>query len=138
MPDTFQVKLQLSKDDFTKEKEELGDPTVHAIETVDPRDLDSATTEAMFIEPVTAIITVSAALLAERIVRHWIRSRENGVQIDMRQTPPIVSAIAGTPFGFVMAIKPDGEAVALKIDYGDVGNIAAAIENVTKIFGSGS
>ncbi|WP_455203315.1 hypothetical protein [Kaarinaea lacus] len=101
-----------------------------------PEELNPATAEARFIEPITATIAVaSVALLAERIVTHWLRSKEQGVEIDLRKKPALISRIAGTPMGFVMVIKPDGETQLMQVDYDNHSNLADVIQSITKLFG---
>lgn len=79
---------------------------------VDPSLVDSlpaeGLSEARFVEPVTAIITLTLATLSIRLVNHWLRSREAGVQIDQRTTPATVSRLAGVPLGTLSIIHPDG------------------------------
>lgn len=101
-------------------------------------ELNPGTTEARFIEPVTATILVaSAALVAERIVNHWLRSKEQGVEIDLRKKPPRISRLAGTPMGFVMVIKPDGESQLMQAKYDNQSQLAGVIESITKLVGGG-
>jgi hypothetical protein len=63
---------------------------------------------ARFIEPVSIIAAATAALLAYRLVEHWLSKDEQGVQIDARTQPATVTNIAGIPAGFVVIIAPDG------------------------------
>jgi len=72
---------------------------------------------AHFVEPVSLVATVTLAWLAKRLVDHWLKSKEQGVQIDLRVTPAAVSRIAGVPVGFVLVIAPDGTAKTIQATY---------------------
>lgn len=63
---------------------------------------------AHFVDPVTLVGVVTLAWLAKRMVDHWLKSKERGVQIDLREKPPAISRIAGTPMGFLVIINKDG------------------------------
>jgi hypothetical protein len=73
--------------------------------------------EVRFVDPVTAVVTVTLATLAVRFVNHWLKSREAGVQIDTRTVPPTLSRIAGTPAGFIVVIGIDDEATFHQAEY---------------------
>jgi hypothetical protein len=101
-------------------------------------ELNPKTVEARFVEPVTATIVVaSIAVLAERIVTHWLRNQEQGVEIDLTRKPPLVSRIAGTPMGFVIVIKPDGNTELMQAEYDNASKLAELIESITKTLGAG-
>jgi len=72
---------------------------------------------AHFVDPVTLVGVVTLAWLAERMVDHWLRSKEQGVQIDLREEPPAMSRIAGVPVGFLVIINRDGHAETHKATY---------------------
>lgn len=64
---------------------------------------------AHVLEPVSlSVVVTSLSVLAYRIVEHWLRRAEHGVQIDARTTPATISTIAGVPNGFVVVIGADG------------------------------
>lgn len=80
---------------------------------VDPSLIDSLPekdelAEARFVDPVTMTITLTLATLAVRLVNHWMKSSEAGVQIDLRTTPATISRLAGVPLGTLSIIHPDG------------------------------
>ena len=86
---------------------------------------------AHFVDPISAAVVVSAAALAERIITHWLRSREQGVQIDLTQDPPNVSAIANVPRGYVVVIDRGGVETH-KLDYDGQQNLSETLERVLK------
>lgn len=101
-----------------------------------PEELPPPGTGVRFIEPVTAtVLVVSAAVLAERIVMHWLRGKEQGVELDLRKTPSVVSRLAGTPAGFVVVIKPDGTSEVMQAKYDTPAQLAGVIEAITKSLG---
>lgn len=114
-----------------------GEPLeVRSKRALEPGDVTSPTTEAMFIEPLSALAMVSVAMLAERIVRHWIRKDEHGTQIDLTQDPVVVSRLAGVPMGYLVIITPDKQVETRKLDYEDESTLAAAIADVLRVFGA--
>lgn len=106
-------KLQLTDKQLKEEEFQL----VGDSEIIKTPPAGGAMRRAHFIDPVSVIIAATAAVLAECIVDHWLRSKEEGVQIDLNSHPPLVSRIAGVPFGFVMVIHPDKRIENLKLDY---------------------
>ena len=126
------LKLEIQMDETQLKDEQF---KVLSKRLLRPEEMNPSTTEARFIEPVTATIAVaSLALLAERIVTHWLRSKEQGVEIDLRKKPALVSRIAGTPMGFVMVIKPNGETQLMQVDYDNESNLVEIIKSITKLF----
>ena len=88
--------------------------------------------EARFVDPVTAVAVVSIAMLATRLVDHWLRGREQGVQIDLRETPPVISRLAGIPMGFLVVIDKDGKATTQQADYADSSEVIPLLQTVFK------
>jgi hypothetical protein len=94
--------------------EPSGAPTDKVLSTSLP---EAGLAEVRFVEPVTAIATITLATLAIRFVNHWLKSKQAGVQIDTRSVPPTLSRIAGTPAGFVVVISTDGKATLHQAKY---------------------
>lgn len=82
-----------------------GEPEDETLEgSLPPPGLD----EVRFVDPVTLIVTATLATLVLRVVRHWLKSKEAGVQIDLRTMPPTISRLAGVPAGMLVIIRADG------------------------------
>lgn len=64
--------------------------------------------EARFLEPVGLVFAAAGLTYLTRVVDGWLAGKGQGVQIDMRSTPPVVTNIAGIPNGYLIIIKPDG------------------------------
>lgn len=97
------------------DRSELGGLFLSAADDFEIKDVQAAEQShladaqtARFVEPVSVIAAASVALLAYRLVEHWLTSREHGVQIDARTQPATVTNISGIPAGFVVIIAPDG------------------------------
>jgi hypothetical protein len=73
--------------------------------------------KAHFIEPVSLTVTLTLAWIAKRMVDHWLKDREAGVQFDLRTTPATVSRVAGVPAGFIVLIDRDGKASTRQAKY---------------------
>ena len=73
--------------------------------------------ESMFVEPVTAVVVASVAVIAKRMVDDWLQSKEQGMQIDLRKDPPVFSRISNVPRGFVVIIDKEGNAKAEQAHY---------------------
>jgi hypothetical protein len=72
-------------------------------------DPDSPLVEARFVDPVTILVTATLALIAIRLVNHWLKSDERGVQIDLRTQPATISQLRNVPAGVLMIIDKDGK-----------------------------
>jgi hypothetical protein len=76
--------------------EEIVIESVSALE----KPLSPALGEARFVEPVTAVIAaVSLASFAKYIVAHYLKSKEHGVQIDLRTEPATLTEVPNVSTG---------------------------------------
>lgn len=66
--------------------------------------------DANFVDPVTAVLTITLAALAIRIVNHWLKSDEAGLQMDLRTVPPTISRLQNIPTGSLVIIDKNGKA----------------------------
>ncbi len=111
------IRLEIERRDVQAEQEASAEEfTIERMEAA-PRGSTSPVLEARFIEPVTLLAAVTLGWLAKRLVDHWLRDQERGVQIDLRTTPPTVSRIAGVPRGFLVIIDREGVARTEKTTY---------------------
>jgi len=96
--------------------EDSGDFKIENIEAI--TDLpEEPLAEARFVEPVTALVGTTVLYLAKRMIDHWFKEKEQGVMMDLREVPPLISRIAGIPMGFLVIIDKNGEATTHKVDY---------------------
>jgi hypothetical protein len=66
--------------------------------------------ESRFVDPVTLTISASLSLIAVRMVNAWLRSKERGVQIDLRKVPVEISRLESVPAGVIVVIDKSGKA----------------------------
>jgi len=64
------------------------------------------------------------------MVDHWLKSKEQGVQIDIREKPPAISKIAGVPMGFLVIINKDGHAETHRATYEKSEDLMPLLEKV--------
>ncbi len=55
------------------------------------------------------MLTISAAILANRLLHTWLADKTQGVLIDARQSPALISRLSGIPAGFMVVIGVDGK-----------------------------
>jgi hypothetical protein len=96
---------------------------------------DSPLVEARFVDPVTITATVTLALVAVRMVNHWLKSEERGVQIDLRTQPPTISHLRNVPAGVLVIIDKAGKASVQRQAYDKPEDLMPAL---TKIFAGAS
>jgi hypothetical protein len=117
MSDLVRLRIEMAQDDLALEQETVdGGLTIESVSPLEvskPKPLE----EGRFVEPVIIIATATLAVIAKRVVEHWLKRKEQGVQIDLRTTPPTFSSIANVPRGFVVIIDMNGGAKPHKIDY---------------------
>lgn len=91
----------------------------YVIENVEAlaRDPETPLQEARFVDPVTMTVTATLAVLAVRMVNHWLKSEERGVQIDLRTDPATISKLAGVPAGVIVVIDRSGTATVHREKY---------------------
>lgn len=129
---TFAVRMDLPREALAEERAVSAPGYELGKETALPPDPDAM--EARFIEPVTLIATVTVAMLAWRIVNHFLVKDGRGVLIDARNRPPLVSRLEEVPAGFVVLIKADGSSETLAAGKTDD---AALAELIGKVLGAG-
>jgi hypothetical protein len=128
---TFAVRMDLPREALAEERSVAAPGYELGQETALPPDPDAL--EAHFIEPVTLIATVTVAMLAWRIVNHFLVKDGRGVLIDARSQPPLVSRLEDVPAGFIVLVKADGSSEALAAGKTDD---AALAELIGKVLGS--
>jgi hypothetical protein len=105
---TVELRLETSQDDL---RSDLGpDLDIAAVEPLAEPSHGAALEEAHFVELVAVLVAGTVATIAKRIVDQWLRDRSQGVLIDVRAQPPLVSRVAGVPAGFLVLIDADGKA----------------------------
>lgn len=102
---------------------------VQEIQPMDPKRLPPLT-EAAFVDPVTMVAVATIATLATRLVNHWLRGREQGVQIDLRKKTPVVSRLAGVPRGFLVVINKDGTVETHKAEYEEGADLVPLLQTL--------
>ncbi len=132
MPDTILVRLETSQQDAEAEQaaaegsDEITIKSVEPIEAADPAD----PTVTRFVGTVAIIAATSISWIAGRMATTWLKDKEQGVQIDLRDRPATISRIAGVPNGFVVIINPDGTAETQKVDYENPDQLTALLTQV--------
>jgi hypothetical protein len=81
---------------------------VDAIEPLPTPPQVAPLTEARFLEVIAVVFSLTVASLAKRIVNRWLDDQSEGVLIDARQSPPLVSRVAGIPAGFLVLVDASG------------------------------
>lgn len=70
-----------------------------------------------FVEPVSVISIITLAWLTKRLVDHWLKSKEQGVLIDLQKSPIDISRIGGVPAGWIMIVNKDGTKETIQATY---------------------
>jgi hypothetical protein len=109
-----QIKLELPRD-VLKAEMALAGPQYSFAEPTELRP-DPDSMEANFIDPVSVIVVLTIAVLAERMLHYILTSNGQGVLVDTRDRPPRVSFLAGVPQGFVVIVKADGTTETVRAD----------------------
>jgi hypothetical protein len=119
MSDVINFRLDMTKEELKTEQEVSGDIDEFSIENIKPITSlpGEPLEEARFVEPVTALVGATVLYLAKRMIDHWFKEKEQGVMMDLREVPPLISRIAGIPMGFLVIINKDGQATTHKVDY---------------------
>jgi hypothetical protein len=114
-----EVQIETTAEEAGIEKQVAASNTDYKVTSVKPlqRGPDSPLVEARFVDPVTITATVTLALIAVRLVNHWLKSEERGVQIDLRTQPPTISQLRSVPAGVLVIIDKDGKASIQKQVY---------------------
>jgi hypothetical protein len=115
MDSSIKVRMEMMRDDleYTQGAEGLTIESVSSLETSTPRGLD----EARFIDSVVVVVTATVAVLAKHIVYYFLRSKEQGLQIDLRTIPATISVLANVPQGFLVIIDKAGKPMLHKAEY---------------------
>jgi hypothetical protein len=132
MPETIKVRLELSQHDADAEKaaaEATDEFTIESEESAG--DVGAGDLRAVgFVGTVAIIAATTVSWIAGRMTHTWLKDREQGVQIDLRETPPVISRIAGVPNGFVVIVHPDGQVETQKVDYDSPDDLTALLTRI--------
>ena len=112
MSDQIRIQLETTAVDARSEEEEAEGAEDYSILSSDPLKwvADSPLGDARFVDPVTLMITGTLAVIAIRLVNHWLKKAERGVQIDLRSDPPTISRLVNVPAGVIVFIDRSGKA----------------------------
>jgi hypothetical protein len=106
----IEIRLETSRADLDAERS--ADPDLVEVRGPEPLSRPPhlpALAEARFLEVIAVIVAVTLATLVTRIVNRWLDDRAEGVLIDLRQSPALVSRVAGIPPGFLVLVDQAGE-----------------------------
>jgi hypothetical protein len=106
MSPRIHVQIETTADEAEIEKKAAAANAEYEIASITPlrRGPDSPLVEARFVDPVTVAATATLALTAVRLVNHWLKSDERGVQIDLRTQPATISQLRNVPAGVMVII----------------------------------
>ena len=130
MADHIQFQIALTKKMLDEERDALKSHQDCELGAEKPVPLEDGKgiSNARFVDPVSLVGVVTLAWLTKRMVDHWLKSDEQGVQIDLREKPPAISRIAGVPMGFIVIINVDGKPETHKADYEKSEDLMPVIE----------
>jgi len=111
MSQPIHVHIETTADEAEIEKKAAAANAGYEIGSITPlrRSLESPLVEARFVDPVTVAATATLALIAIRLVNHWLKNDERGVQIDLRTQPATISQLQNVPAGVLVFIDKDGK-----------------------------
>jgi len=112
MSASISIQIETTADDATVEQKAAAGSVDYRIDSIRPlqRPADAPLVEARFVDPVTVTATMTLAVIAIRLVNHWLKSDERGVQIDLQTQPPTVSQLRNVPAGVLVIIDKTGKA----------------------------
>jgi|GEM_PF-3075236 len=110
----IKVRLELPRNVY--ESESMAANENYALGEPESLPPDPEAMEARFIDPVSLLVTLTVAVLSERILHFTLAKRGHGVLVDARVKPPNVSTMKGVPQGFVVIIHPDGATETVRAD----------------------
>lgn len=135
MSQRVHVQIETTADEAEIEKKAAAANAEYEIGSITPlqRAPDSPLVEARFVDPVTVVATTTLALLAVRLVNHWLKSNERGAQIDLRTQPATISQLRNVPAGVLVIIDKDGKPSICRETYDKPEDL---LPMLTKIFAS--
>ncbi len=132
MPEVIRVRLELSQHDADAERAAAEDTDEFEVESEEASGAPGGGDLSVvgFTGTVAIIAATTISWIAGRMAHTWLKDREQGVQIDLRETPPVISRIAGVPNGFVVIVHPDGQVETQKVDYEGPDDLAALLTRI--------
>jgi hypothetical protein len=100
------------------------------IKEIKPLKLASKGDIANFVEPVTAVIVLTSAMLVFRLFEYFKKKNERGIQIDLRTIPATLTDLANVPNGFIVIIDKDGNASIEQAKYDEPEQLAKLLEGI--------
>ena len=131
MSEKISICFELSKKDFDEEKKaaETDGIAIEKIEHIEPSS-ESDLEEARFVETLALVAVVTIPYIAKRLIDHWLKKKEQGIQIDLRKDPVNISNIANVPQGYVLIIEKDGTARTEQAKYDKPEDIVPLLQNI--------
>ncbi|HET9001518.1 MAG TPA: hypothetical protein VFP86_17900 [bacterium] len=133
----FQIRIDAAKIEADTEEAaavQAGFTVHHRAKIKTPEDPFAS---AGFLEPVSLTITITVSYLVSRIVNHWLRSKERGTLIDLRERPPYISRIAAVPAGFVVIVDKNGNSTRHKYQYDKPEALAPLLKQTLSLAATG-
>lgn len=86
-----------------------------------------------FVPPVVVVIAAATlSVLAIRMANSWLRNNEEGVMIDLRKDPPLISTVVNVPQGHILIIDKDGNHSIEQAEYDDPEDLVPFLTTVLK------
>jgi hypothetical protein len=92
---------------------------------------------AGFVGVVSIVVAVSLSVLAKKLVDLFAKSKERGVMIDLRKSPPRVTTVEHVPAGFLVIVDKDGNAKPHQAKYEKGDDLAKLLGGILQPVGGG-
>lgn len=116
MEKQLEIRLEIPNDLFQEDPNEEN-IKIKSREALEAVETGSPFREAKFVESVVIIGVVGLSWLVKRVVDHWLNKNQQGIQFDLRTTPPTMSAVANVPQGSIVIIDINGKASVKQAKY---------------------
>ena len=130
MTAVLSLQLETTRADIEADAQATGDLDEFTIESIEAitKPPEVALAEARFLETVVVIVTATVAVVAKRMVEHWLKDKEQGVLIDVRPSPALISRVTGIPTGFLVIIDKGGNPTTYQGKYESAEDLAPILE----------
>ena len=126
----IQINLEISKEDLKEEQESMQQNGITIQKTEIITKPPPRLGEALFVQPISAILITTIPILAKWIVGRFLNK---GTLIDLKEDPPKVSRIAGIPQGNIVIIDRNGNSHLYR---GDSKRLEDVTSDITKMLSS--
>lgn len=133
MTKKIEIRLETSKQNLEEEKAAAAASNEEfSVKKTEPASAPAGSPIARshFVDLIAVTVATTVGHIAKRMFDNWQKDKQQGIQIDLRETPASISRIAGAPRGFLVVIDAKGKVKMEQLKFKEEGKLAEYINKI--------